>query len=157
MSGLQTVQLAVAEIERYSATLIAEIESLSEDQLWSREGGIPNSVGTLTLHLTGNLNHYFGAEILKNGYVRKRDLEFSETDIPKAIVIADLQAAVKIARQAVDALDEARADQPYTAADGEKIESLALHLVRMSTHFVHHCGQADFAKFSVVPKRPGAA
>jgi len=146
MSGLQTVQLAVREIERYAHQLIELIENLTEAQLWSKKGGIPNSIGTLTRHLTGNLNHYFGAGILKNGYLRERDIEFTETDLPKAKVISDLQAAVKIAKQATEIMQEKDVNQSYTAPSGEEFESLAYHIVRLATHFALHGGQADFAK-----------
>jgi hypothetical protein len=149
MSDRLIVQLAAREIERYADGLLKLIESLSEDQLWSKAGNIPNSIGTLTRHLTGNLNHYFGAGILKNGYVRERDREFSETGLAKAQVLSDLQSAVKVAEQAVDAVDEERLTQPYTAPCGEEYESLAYHIVRLATHFALHCGQADYAQNAV--------
>ncbi len=146
MSDLLIAQLAMREIERCAQGLIQLIEPLSQEQLWSKEGNIPNSIGTLTRHLTGNLNHYLGAGILKNGYIRQRDKEFSETGLPKAKVIADLQAAVEVAKQAVGAIDEEKLDQPYTSLSGEEYESLAYHIVRLATHFALHCGQADYAK-----------
>jgi hypothetical protein len=145
MSDLLSVQLAVREIERYAQALIELIDPLSQDQLWSKNGGIPNSIGTLARHLTGNLNHYFGAGILRDGYVRERDREFTETSLPKAKVVSDLQAAVEVAKKAVGAIDEKKVAQPYTAPSGEEYESLAYHIVRLATHFALHCGQADYA------------
>lgn len=145
MSDLLTVQLAVREIERYAQSLIELIDPLSQDQLWSRNGGIPNSIGTLTRHLTGNLNHYLGAGILRNGYVRERDREFTETSLPKATIVSDLRAAMEVAKEAVDAIGEREVTQPYTAPSGEEYESLAYHIVRVATHFALHCGQADYA------------
>lgn len=61
MSNILTIQLAQKEIERYSEKLIELVTSLSEDQLWKKPPGMPNAIGTLTMHLVGNLNHYFGA------------------------------------------------------------------------------------------------
>ena len=145
MSDVIIVQLAVREIERYARRLIELMEPLSEDQLWSMEGNIPNSIGTLARHLTGNLSHYFGAGILKDGYIRERDREFSETGLSKAQVTSDLQAAVKVAQQAVEMIDEERISQSYTTPCGEEYESLAYHIVRLATHFALHCGQADYA------------
>jgi hypothetical protein len=153
MSNLLIAQLSVKAIERYGQELIELIEPLSQDQLWSKEGNIPNSIGTLARHLTGNLNHYLGAGILKNGYVRERDKEFSETGLPKAQVIADLQAAVEVARQAVGAIDETKLDQPYTSPSGEEYESLAEHIIRTAAHFALHCGQADYAKNYLLQRR----
>jgi hypothetical protein len=120
------------------------MEPLSEDQLWSMEGNIPNSIGTLARHLTGNLDHFFGTGILKNGYMRERAKEFGETGLSKAKVISDLQAAVQVVRQAIEMIDEERVGQSYTTPCGQEYESLAYHIVRLATHFALHCGQADY-------------
>ncbi|MFN2270915.1 MAG: DinB family protein [Anaerolineae bacterium] len=145
MADISTVQMAVTEIARYADQLIELIEPLSEDQLWSKGGGIPNSIGTLARHLTGNLNHYFGAGILKNGYIRERDKEFAETGLPKAQVLSDLRDAVSVAKKAVEAIDEAQLDRPYRSPCGEEYESLAYHIIRLATHLALHVGQADYA------------
>ncbi len=145
MSDLLIVQLAVKEIERYAHELIELMEPLSEGQLWSTEGDIPNSIGTLARHLTGNLNHYLGTGILNNGYIRERDKEFSETGLSKAKVAAELQAAVELARQAVEVIDEESIGHPYTTPCGQEFETLAYHIVRLATHFALHYGQADYA------------
>jgi hypothetical protein len=145
MADLSTVQLAVREITRYADQLIELIEPLSEDQLWSKGGGIPNSIGTLARHLTGNLNHYFGAGILKNGYVRERDKEFTEMGLSKAKVLSDLRDAVSVAKEAVKVIDETQLDQPYRSPCGEEYESLAYHIIRLATHLALHVGQADYA------------
>jgi hypothetical protein len=149
MADISTVQMAVREIERYASELIELIEPLSEDQLWSKGCGIPNSIGTLARHLTGNLNHYFGAGILKNGYVRERDKEFTETGLSNARVISDLWDAVRVAKEAVGAIDEAQLDRPYRSPCGEEYESLAYHIIRLATHMVLHCGEANYAKWCV--------
>ena len=146
MADISTIQMAVIEIERYADRVIELIESLSEDQLWSKGCGIPNSIGTLARHLTGNLNHYLGTGILKNGYVRERDKEFTETGLSKAQVLSDLRDAVNVAKEAVGAIDETQIDKPYHSPCGQKYESLAYHIVRLATHLALHCGQADYAK-----------
>ena len=149
MTDLLTAQLAGQEIERYAEELIKIIEPLSSDQLWSKAGNIPNSIGTLTRHLTGNLNHYFGAGIAQNGYIRERDREFSDTDLDKAKLISDLKSAVQVAKQAIAALDAETIYQPYTTPDGVEYDMLADHIVRMTTHFVLHYGQADYAQHCI--------
>jgi hypothetical protein len=146
MADISTVQMAVREIERYANRVIKLIESLSEDQLWSKGCGIPNSIGTLARHLTGNLNHYFGAGILNNGYIRDRDREFTEAGLSRAKVITDLREAVSVAKQAIEAIDEGQLDQPYRSPCGEEYESLAYHIIMSATHLALHCGQADYAK-----------
>jgi uncharacterized damage-inducible protein DinB len=146
MSHLVAVQLAVREIERYGAEMIDALEGLTEEQLWSKPGAMPNSIGTLARHLTGNLNYYFGAGILDSGYVRDRDREFAETGLPLRKVISDLRAALAAATDSLAAIDEERARLPHRTACGEKYESLAYHVVRLSTHFARHRGQVQFAE-----------
>ena len=145
MADISTIQMAVTEIARYADRIIELIESLPEEQLWSKGCGIPNSIGTLARHLTGNLNHYFGAGILKNGYVRERDKEFTETGLSKAKVLSDLRDAVRVAKEAVGAIDETQIDKPYRSPCGEEYASLAYHIIRLATHLALHVGQADYA------------
>ncbi|MBN1311692.1 MAG: DinB family protein [Anaerolineae bacterium] len=140
-------QLATREIARYADLLIEVIEPLTEEQLWGKAGGIPNAIGTLVRHLTGNLNHYFGAGVLENGYVRDRDREFIEGDIPKGKMLSDLRAAVEIARKAAEQVtDEQLQRRPYRTPNGEEYESLAYHATRNAMHFALHYGQVDYAK-----------
>src|SRR5512135_1242184 len=99
MSDVLIPQLAVKEIETYGQNFVELLEALPEDQLWTTTGGMPNSIGVLVRHLTGNLNHYFGVGILKSSYHRERDREFSQAGLPKAQVIAEFKAALQVTRQ----------------------------------------------------------
>ena len=146
MSNLLLVEVSVKKIEEYAQNYIKLLESLTEEELWCTAGHIPNSIGTLARHLTGNLNHYFGTGLLKSGYVRTRDREFTETNVSKAQVITDLQAAAQIVRQVLDAVDEQALGQPFTSPDGDVYESLGYYIVHMTTHFAMHYGQADYAQ-----------
>src|ERR1041384_649946 len=59
-------------------SLRLELEAYHDESLiWAQPAGLPNSTGTLALHLAGNLRHYVGAVLGGNGYIRDRDLEFS--------------------------------------------------------------------------------
>jgi hypothetical protein len=139
------VDLSIREIERYAECMVDLIEPLSKEQLWARQRGIPNSIGTIALHLTGNLNHYFGTGILQNGYARDRDREFNTSGVPSAEIISELQEAVKVAKEAAGGIDVEKLTLPYTIPYGEEHESLAYLIVRLATHFVYHYGQAQYA------------
>lgn len=149
MSKTLLGEVTAKKLEHYTRDFITLLESVSEEQLWSTTGNIPNSIGTLARHLTGNLNHYFGTALLKNSYVRTRDREFSDRNISKAQVIADLQAAATVAREALTSLDENALTQPFTAPEGTAYESLAYYITHMAMHFAMHFGQADYAQFAV--------
>ena len=46
--------------------------------VWVLPNGLPNSAGTLALHIAGNLRWFIGAQLGGSGYVRDRDAEGSE-------------------------------------------------------------------------------
>src|SRR5438105_15917092 len=54
------------------------VAPLSTEQIWSRPFPYGNSIGHLLLHVTGNLSYYIGAQVAQNGYIRNRDLEFTD-------------------------------------------------------------------------------
>jgi hypothetical protein len=149
MTGLLIVHLSMKEIERFAQELIHLIEPLSQEDIWTEAHGIPNSIGKLLQHLTGNLNHYFGAGVLKNGYVRDRDHEFTNTNLAKDTLIVELETAVSIAREAAKQIDDELIRQPYTTPCGQHFESFAYHAIRLATHFALHLGQVDYAIHSI--------
>jgi hypothetical protein len=141
------VQLSIRETVRYAGEFVKLLQDLPEAQLWEKPRGIPNAIGTLARHLTGNFNHYFGAGILGNGYVRQRDFEFVESGLSKEKVLADLQQAIEIViRAGQHVTDEQLQRRPYASPDGQDFESLAYHLARLATHCALHYGQADYLR-----------
>ena len=72
-----------------------EITSFSsENALWLTAEGINNSAGNLSLHISGNLQHFFGAVLGGTDYVRDRDFEFSGK-VSRQELLDDLEAAEK--------------------------------------------------------------
>src|SRR5690606_39572164 len=70
--------------ERDIRKLIEEVRLFkNEENLWKKEGHVPNSCGNLALHIIGNLNHFIGATLAATGYVRDRDSEFTKRDVPR--------------------------------------------------------------------------
>src|SRR5216683_2921999 len=83
MADFDVVQSGFSDYFRMIQAQIHELtDPLSTDQLWQRPYPYGNSIGNLLLHLTGNLNYYIGAQIAGTGYVRHRDLEFSDAARP---------------------------------------------------------------------------
>ncbi len=73
------------------------VDPLSQEQFWRNPYGYGNSVGHLILHLTGNLSYYIGARIAETGYVRNRDLEFTETrKLPKEEVLRNFDRTIEM-------------------------------------------------------------
>jgi uncharacterized damage-inducible protein DinB len=142
------------EMARATATaLVKELEGLcnevrelagplGNDLFWARPIEPGNSIGHLVLHLTGNLNHFVGAQLGGTGYVRDRQREFTETQVPpKAEALADLAGAVATFRRVAGGLTDAQLLAPHPEGRfGSVIETL-VHLV---AHFALHRGQMSY-------------
>jgi len=132
----------IGELEHLRDGVREVVESLSEKELWIKPIEPGNSVGHLILHLTGNLNHFVGAQLGGMSYVRDREREFSEIHPPsKELTLANLDKAVATFRQVVSGLtiDQLAAPHPETRF-GPVMNGL-IHLV---THFAIHRGQMSY-------------
>jgi hypothetical protein len=122
---------------------VGELASpLTEAQFWAKPVEPGNSIGHLVLHLTGNLNHRGGALLGGPAYVRDREREFAETNVPpKAEALARLDEAVLTFRRVVEGLDADRLAAPYP----EGLYPTVLHgLIALLAHFALHRGQMSY-------------
>ena len=122
--------------------ILTLIAPLSDEQLWARPFPYGNSIGHLLLHLTGNLNFYFGAEIGGSGYVRNRPLEFTDPSrLPKAVVIRNFEDA--IATVAIVLQKQSESDWPvaYSAKGMEEAGDRFYAFLHCAGHLSHHTGQ----------------
>ncbi len=115
-----------------------------ESNLWKVEPNISNSAGNLTLHLIGNLNHFVGAVIGQSGYVRQRDLEFSKKDIPRGILIADIDKTIGVLTEVLSKLSDADLDVEYGFAKPDKLDSAGQFLLNLTAHLAYHLGQINY-------------
>ncbi len=142
------VELVRASLTGQLATLHAGIqeqaEALDERQFWIKPIEPGNSFGHLVLHLTGNLRHFAGAQLLGTGYVRDREREFTEATPPsKETALAGLAAAVAEFNEAVRSCDAAR----FLAAHPEARFGTVLNaLLTLLTHFAVHRGQLSYIR-----------
>jgi hypothetical protein len=81
--------------ERDIHKLIEEINSFKKDEnLWKTCGTIKNSSGNLALHIIGGLNYLIGATLAHTGYVRNRDLEFTDKGIDRKRIVEQLEELI---------------------------------------------------------------
>jgi uncharacterized damage-inducible protein DinB len=132
----------VGELERLRDQVREACQPLSDQQFWKKPIDPGNSVGHLVLHLTGNLNHFIGAQLGKTSYVRDREREFTETQLPpKAQVLEQLDQAATMFRQVVGNLTEAQLAEPHPE---KRFGSVLNALVQIITHFAMHRGQMSY-------------
>lgn len=122
-----------------------EIESYhNEEVIWKIEKNIANSGGNLCLHLLGNLNTYIGREIGKTGYIRNRELEFSQKDIPRDELVRQIEVTIVKINYSLDQLSPEQLKDEYPLLVWEEKTSIEYLLVHLTTHLTYHLGQINY-------------
>jgi len=122
-----------------------EIESYqNESKIWHIEKSVANSAGNLCFHIIGNLNTYIGAQIGKTNYIRNRELEFSNKDVSKAILIAQIEATIKIVNIALVQITDEDLKKEYPLLVFEAKTSTEFFLIHLCTHLAYHLGQINY-------------
>ena len=116
----------------------------NEKNLWQVDKNIANSAGNLCLHLVGNLNTYIGAEIGKTGYVRNRDLEFSEKDVPQLQLIKMVEDTITVVEQGLNKLTEEDLEKEYPLLVFKEKTSTGYFLIHLTVHLGYHLGQINY-------------
>ena len=145
-----------ALLDRDLRTLRREVEAYPDDQaLWQPVPGITNVAGTLVLHLTGNLQHYLGTRLGGTGYVRDRTSEFARRDVPRAELLAQIEAARAAVTRAVTKIGEAELTAEFPEPVGGSMVQTGEYLIHLTTHFAYHLGQIDYHRRVVTGRAAG--
>lgn len=122
-----------------------EVEAYPDDaSIWRAVPGLPNSGGTLALHVAGNLQHFVGAVLGKDGYVRDRDSEFARRDVPRAELLRGLDAAIAAVERTLARLPEQAFAGPYPEPVAKRQVSALDFGVHLAVHLAYHLGQIDY-------------
>lgn len=116
----------------------------SEENLWKIDRNISNSGGNLCLHLLGNLNHFVGAVIGKTGYVRNRELEFSQKDVPKDVLLRRIDETTEMVTEILSALDDIQLEKDYPIEVLQGTDSTQFILTHLLSHLSYHLGQINY-------------
>ena len=136
------IQLFERDIQRVAD----EITSFNdEENLWRTSGEISNSAGTLALHLIGNLNHFIGAQLGKTGYVRDRQAEFNDRNVPRSKIIDDLKNTREMVLATLKTVEDSNLDQPFPIEvfGGMSTREFLIHLYG---HLNYHLGQMNYLR-----------
>lgn len=118
------------------------VDPLTTDQVWARPYPYGNSVGHLLLHLTGNLNYYIGAQIASTGYIRHRDLEFTDaTRKPKEQLLAGFDRTIAMVVDTIRKQSPEDWTKPYAAEREPEAADRFTAIFRCAAHASHHVGQ----------------
>jgi uncharacterized damage-inducible protein DinB len=143
-------QALIGELEELRDAIRDAAAPLSENEFWAKPVQPGNSFGHLVQHLTGNLNHFVGAQLGNTGYVRDREREFTGTIAPsKSETLQRLDAAVSMFRQVVSGLAPEQLASLHPEARFGTVLNALVHLV---AHFAIHRGQISYIVRLVTPQ-----
>ena len=126
-------------------SLRRELEAYPDERLlWALPPGLPNSAGTLALHLAGNLQHYVGALLGGTGYVRNRDEEFAARDVPRAAILEQIAKAEEAVGATLPRLSEEQMSQPFPEPIREHRLQTGELLLQLAVHLGYHLGQVSY-------------
>lgn len=116
----------------------------NESDLWLTSGTITNSGGTLCLHLIGNLNHFIGSVLGKNGFIRQRELEFTQRGVPKQDLLDSIEAIFPMVSTVLLSLNDDDMEVDFPILMQDKNISTELMLLHLLGHFEYHLGQINY-------------
>ena len=139
-------------ITRELGAVKREIEAYPDDaSLWRPipRGGTTNTGGTLALHLAGNLQHFFGSILGRDGYKRDRDAEFARRDVSRKELIAGIDAAIASVNRTLTGLSEKQLSSAYPEPIAKRQVPTDIFLAHLASHLAYHLGQIDYHRRTV--------
>jgi hypothetical protein len=115
-----------------------------ESKLWIIEKAITNSGGNLCLHLIGNLNTYIGKELGDTGYIRNRDLEFAQKDIPREELLKKADQTILVVEKVLDTITDQQLEKEYPVIVFAEKMSTGFFLIHLIAHLTYHLGQINY-------------
>jgi hypothetical protein len=116
----------------------------TDEQLWVVQGDIKNSGGNLALHLIGNLNHFIGAVLGENGYVRNRDAEFDTKSGTRAEIAAMVLETIPVVSSALGKLTAEALVKDFPVQKHDETRRVDFMLLHLYGHFNYHLGQINY-------------
>jgi hypothetical protein len=133
-----------------------ELEAYPDDaSVWREISGLPNTGGTLALHMAGNLQHFVGAILGRDGYKRNRDAEFSRRDVPRKELLAEIDRAIEAIERTLGALDADALGKAYPEPIANRRVASHDFVIHLASHLAYHLGQMDYHRRAVTGDRRG--
>ena len=135
----------MALFKRDLEKLIAELEAYTDEhKLWVRAGEVKNPAGNLVLHLHGNLNMFVGKVLGNLEFVRDREAEFSRSNVPRAELIAMVQATIAMLERVLPSLNAEDLEKPYPLEVLGYPMTTGYFLIHLYGHLNWHLGQVNY-------------
>lgn len=133
--------LLLKELEQFAS----EIRAFNSDEaLWKEVNGVSNSAGNLALHIIGNINHYVGAIIGNSGYVRNRDLEFSDKYVSRELILDKIEETKYMLSKVFSGITDDDLSKEYPVKEPFGNVSTGNVLLIILSHLSYHLGQVNY-------------
>jgi hypothetical protein len=127
--------------------LITEVNYISEENLWKSYPGVINSTGTIVYHLCGNLQHFIGAVLGQDDYIRDKNKEFVPQYFSKERLIQEIIITQQAVRKALNNLNPAQLTDPMPDTPPQhKGRTIQFFLIQLSCHLSRHTGQINYLR-----------
>ena len=139
-------------LEHIQHIMIRELEGMKreilayqdEADIWRSVPGLPNTAGTIALHVAGNLQHFVGAQLGGSDFVRDREAEFSRRDVSAAGIVEELEQTIGAVRAAFAGLEEDAMDRLFPQEVAGVCPTSGEFLIHLVAHLAYHLGQIDY-------------
>jgi hypothetical protein len=143
-------------LTRELRTVRRQLQAYPDDaSVWRVVPGLPNTGGTLALHVAGNLRHFVGGVLGGDGYQRDRDAEFARRDVPRSELLAGIDAAIAAVERALPTLPADRLTSPFPEPIAKRRVSTGVFAIHLATHLAYHLGQLDYHRRAVTGDAAG--
>lgn len=134
-------------LERDLLKLENEVKSFQDEKnLWKLTGSVKYPAGNLTLHLCGALQHFIGAVLGNSGYIRNRDAEFADKNIPREKLIQEIHKTIVAVKHTLATYDGNDLDKEYPIMVLGKTSTKGFFLIHLVSHFSYHLGQINYLR-----------
>lgn len=134
-------------LDRDLRVLRDEVDLTPDAHLWEVPDGVRNAVGTLAIHLCGNLSHFIGHVLGGSDDQRDIDAEFSGTPLPRTEVLDRIEATREVVWNTLSGLDAARLDDPMPRVPPHhQGRTVHFFLIQLCCHFSRHLGQLHYLR-----------
>ncbi len=125
--------------------LAQELEKYpNEESLWVVQPEIINPAGNLCLHVVGNLSFYIGTTLGQTGYVRDREAEFSNRNVPKVQLVSMTLETASMIERVLPALTPAMLESTYPLEVFGAPMKTGFFVLHLYGHLNWHLGQINY-------------
>ena len=132
--------------------LADEITAYENDtDLWTTMGAQKNPPGSLALHTVGALMHFISGALGGSGYVRDRDREFSERDVPRAEVVRRIRDCRDTVVPVLDGLGDTVLGGAYPGVVPANLQGITTRafLLHLLWHLGWHLGHVYYHRLGL--------